>query len=137
MMEYTKPRQGITVNIPVGMEASEVIKELRLMADDRESRGPLAEEEGGLSGQADKIGRAATKAPLPEGVEYHQSDSVNQMVLLYAILTELRKITPSKPEHSTLKTAVINAGLVAFESGPGSNLQRMARAYTAMKAADL
>ena len=73
-MEYTDPKQGITVSAPDGLTCAEINEGLR---------GLIREN-----------------------------------------------------EQLSLRASVVCAGWDAFNSGPGSNLQRMARAYAAMKAAE-
>ncbi len=45
-MKFTAPKQGITLSAPKGMSLEVVIKELRQMADDMESRLEAPENPG-------------------------------------------------------------------------------------------
>lgn len=134
-MEYTDPKQGITVSAPKGLTCAEINQGLRGLIDENEQ---LLTGQRSAQRVEDKIGQAAQMSRSVEGpaLEYVISDQVDQMALLYAILLELRKIAPSESSRLDLKTAVAAAGWDAFNSGPGSNLQRMGRAYAAMKAAE-
>lgn len=90
-MKYTDPRTGIMVSAPKGLSPAKINEGLRRLIDENEQ---LWAGRRSAESLADKIGRGALMSRSAEdpAPEYIIADRVDQMVLLYAILLELRKI---------------------------------------------
>lgn len=100
-MKYTDPKLGITVSAPDGLSHAEINAGLRGLIDDLDDLAERRSAEWiscqspikGLSDQADEIGFNAFKSRSPIASRSPEvSWKINQMIMLYAILLELRKM---------------------------------------------